>query len=89
LYSTPISKGVVQGVSQAVRDKAQRIQEVTLAGAVRSNEKHHRSKFDIARANTLVVLQLNARQESGIGHLTAIVIINDCDTLPYGSHEFT
>ena len=61
------AQGVFGGETQGLRDEAERIEEVALAGAVRSDEKRERRQRDVASGDALVVAQGDARDRDGTG----------------------
>ena len=61
------AQGVFGRETQGLRDEAERVEEVALAGTVRSDEKRERRQRDVASGDALVVAQGDARDRDGTG----------------------
>jgi len=66
--SAPVAERMVERGSERVRHEPKRIQKVTLAGAVRADQKGQPSEFHVARGNALVVLDHHAAQKRDGAH---------------------
>ena len=55
-----IAESVLKSTPKRVRYEAERIQEIALSGSIRSHKKGKRSELNVARSDTLVVLEDNS-----------------------------
>ena len=66
--SSADQQGVGQREPEGVGDEGERVEEIALAGAIRAYEEREARKRNVARANTLVVVQDYAGQEARLRH---------------------
>ena len=63
-----LAQGIAERRPQRIGDEAERVEEVALARAVRTDEERERRRRDIARGDALVVAQRDAGQQSAVRH---------------------
>ena len=60
------AQGIAERRPQGVGDEAERVEEIALARAVRTDEERERRRRDVARGDALVVAQHDAGRQSAV-----------------------